>query len=167
MDRPIDPVGQFVQTIRSGLATLVHHETVHEVFTPFLSGDAYQELRNHCLGGGDSRGVVLHLLGSEYRFEHAVRTRGCDSDTSEAAAREVAARNRRVFDAFKRDFQRLYRCTYRKNFEPVYREHGGGVVAIDTDAGWGCMIRVGQVRDCLFRSTGGSLNQTTPVLYKF
>ncbi|CAD7960830.1 unnamed protein product, partial [Amoebophrya sp. A25] len=75
----------------------------------------------------------LFLLGKRYSFS--------PGDNS-----AEALRNKRSFGHFERDFNRLYRCTYRKNFAPLYREYSeDSIVAVETDAGWGCMIRVGQM----------------------
>eukprot|EP00392_Amoebophrya_sp_AT5.2_P012862 g12969.t1 len=197
----IDPLGQFMQSIKSGLATFVHSETVqhllptvsshhgsfsgsapphtgvvHSVGTTYFSFESgHDELERSVLFSGEHQnGSALYLLGKKY----GPFTAGENGAQAE--------RNLRLFQAFKRDFASLYRATYRKNFQPLSRAYSdASIVTIDighrdqrwgrprraappknnkliplvyflnlipslvgpydTDAGWGCMIRVGQM----------------------
>mmetsp|Transcript_19680 Transcript_19680/g.49413 ORF Transcript_19680/g.49413 Transcript_19680/m.49413 type:complete len:263 (-) Transcript_19680:1044-1832(-) len=125
----IDPLGQFMQSIKSGLATFVHSETVqhllptvsshhgsfsgsapphtgvvHSVGTTYFSFESgHDELERSVLFSGEHQnGSALYLLGKKY----GPFTAGENGAQAE--------RNLRLFQAFKRDFASLYRATYRK-----------------------------------------------------
>lgn len=98
----------------------------------------FYKLRHGVLGAArvdfsDTMAPVV-LLGTSYALTAGERVKG----TGDAVKGTPQVLSR----AFMERFQRLIWVTYRCRFRSLWTEEG---TALDTDAGWGCTLRVGQM----------------------
>ena len=145
-DEHIAKFQQFIISARSKVTSWTHNVHTH--------------LQEQFGSSGLNSTDPIWLLGKSFTLSDVSKAEGNDEGASGSGTRpadDKVTLNSRHFgpnaihttgvEGFQANWDQLRRITYRSDFPAMYRklEDSDSFVKLTSDAGWGCMIRVGQM----------------------
>ncbi|CAK0889050.1 unnamed protein product, partial [Prorocentrum cordatum] len=145
-DVSIHPWEQLVYSLRTQVTSLTHNVSA-----------ALADGLSHTFGlSWQPTGEPVWLLGR--RYEARAECMACDEGGATPNAEPLGTAGAGSPEEFAAAWSQIARMTYRKGFAPMYRPASASLrapaagsaeqrryIRLTSDAGWGCMIRVGQM----------------------